>query len=214
MATAILMPQLGMIMTEGTLAKWFKKPGDTVQQGEPLAEITTEKITYELEAPASGLFHPVVTEGDVVPVEELIAHILADGEEPPETPKPKAVSAEQPRLVAPQRQFRASAPEGVRAAPSARRLAAELGIDISQVPPSRPGTRIVEANVRAFAEEAEEKSSAPALPGLPSPTQVEPLQGIRRIIAERMRESVANAAQLSFHLDVDMTEATRLRRQL
>ena len=76
MATAIRMPQLGMIMTEGTLAKWHNGPGSTVQQGEPLAEITTEKISYELEAPESGVFHPVVNEGDVVPVEELIAHIL------------------------------------------------------------------------------------------------------------------------------------------
>ena len=91
MATAIRMPQLGMIMTEGTLAKWHKGPGSTVQQGEPLAEITTEKISYELEAPESGVFHPVVNEGDVVPIEELIAHILKEGEPVPEAPAPKPV---------------------------------------------------------------------------------------------------------------------------
>ena len=88
MATPIRMPQLGMIMTEGTLAKWHKGPGSTVQQGEPLAEITTEKISYELEAPESGVFHPVVNEGDIVPIEELIAHILKEGEPVPEAPAP------------------------------------------------------------------------------------------------------------------------------
>ena len=89
MATPIRMPQLGMIMTEGTLAKWHKGPGSTVQQGEPLAEITTEKISYELEAPESGIFHPVVNEGDIVPIEELIAHILKEGESVPEAPCPE-----------------------------------------------------------------------------------------------------------------------------
>ena len=87
MAIEIRMPHLGMIMTEGTLAKWHKNAGEAVNLGEPLAEITTEKITYELEAPNTGLFQPVVQEGEVIPVEGLIAFLLADGEPIPEIPK-------------------------------------------------------------------------------------------------------------------------------
>ena len=218
MATAIRMPQLGMIMTEGTLAKWHKEPGATVKQGEPLAEITTEKISYELEAPDSGIFHPVVNEGDIIPIEELIAHILQEGEPVPEalSPKPTPVSQPTPVASAP-RVARANSGAEVRAAPSARKLAAQLGIDISQVAPSRPGGRIVEADVRAYTET---RSSTPAKteqsglpPGLPEPSKVEPLAGIRKAIANNMRRSVSNAAQLSFHIEVDMTEATALRKE-
>ena len=220
MATAIRMPQLGMIMTEGTLAKWHKSPGSTVKQGESLAEITTEKISYELEAPESGVFHPVVNEGDVVPIEELIAHILKEGEPVPEAPAPKSVDAI--ATAAPtttMRRARTQASGDVRAAPSARKLAAKLGIDIALVPPARPGGRIVETDVKAYAEgqasaPSPKKGEKPVLPsGLPTPSRIVPLAGIRKAIATNMRRSVSNAAQLSFHLDVDMTQVTALRRE-
>ena len=218
MATAIRMPQLGMIMTEGTLAKWHKEPGAPVKQGDPLAEITTEKISYELEAPDSGIFHPVVNEGDVIPIEELIAHILEEGEPVPEAPTPKpAVASQAAPAASSPRTTRAQSGADVRAAPSARKLAVKLGIDIAQVPPARPGGRIVEADVKAYAETRAspsaraEESGLP--PGLPEPSKVEPLAGIRKAIANNMRRSVSNAAQLSFHIEVDMTEATALRKE-
>ncbi len=217
MATAIRMPQLGMIMTEGTLSKWHKEPGATVKQGEPLAEITTEKISYELESPDSGVFHPVVSEGDIIPIEELIAHILQEGESLPEPPTPKPVAASQSALVASApRIVRAQGGSDVRAAPSARKLAARLGIDISQVPPARPGGRIVESDVKAYAENPASTPTGAGksglAPGLPEPSKVEALAGIRKAIATNMRKSVSNAAQLSFHIEVDMTEATALRK--
>lgn len=219
MATAIRMPQLGMIMTEGTLAKWHKEPGATVKQGEPLAEITTEKISYELESPDSGIFHPVVSQGDIVPIEELIAHILQEGEAVPDAPAPKAVAPSQPAPAVPgPRSPRAQPGAEVRAAPSARKLAARLGIEISLVPPARPGGRIVEADVKAFAESlpstAADSSGDKGLPpGLPEPSKVAPLAGIRKAIANNMRRSVSNAAQLSFHIEVDMTAATAVRKE-
>lgn len=222
MATAIRMPQLGMIMTEGTLAKWHKEPGTPVKQGEPLAEITTEKISYELEAPDSGIFHPTVNEDDIVPIEELIAFILQDGEPIPDMSTLKPVAASQPGIAAPAPSaVRAHPSAEVRAAPSARKLAAQLGIDITQVLPARPGGRIVEADVKAYAK-AHASESAPTSakpgdcglpPGLPTPSKIEPLAGIRKAIASNMRRSVSNAAQLSFHIEVDMTAATALRKE-
>ena len=214
MATPIRMPHLGMIMTEGTLAKWLKSPGDAVQQGEPLAEITTEKITYELEAPQSGVFQPVVQDGDVVPVEGLIAYLLGEGEAVPEIPQREVAPPSATRPGASRPSPSAPAPEGARAAPSARRLAAQLGVEITQVPTSRPGTRITEADVRAYAERLKTAPASPTVPGMPPPSRVEALQGMRRIIAEKMKRSLADTAQLTFHLDVDMTEAVSLRREL
>lgn len=217
MATEIRMPHLGMIMTEGTLAKWHKNAGESVSLGEPLAEITTEKITYELEAPNVGLFHPVAQEGDVVPVEGLIAFLLAEGEPAPEVPKPSsppaAASQATPASSAASASRSAPAAEGVRAAPSARRLAAKLDIDIAQVPPARTGGRITESDVRAYAEQKGAGRSTPAMPGMPEPSEVSPVQGMRKIIAERMHSSLANTAQLTLHLDVDMTEAGALRKE-
>ena len=77
MAVSIVMPKLGMVMSEGTVAKYTKSPGENVTQGEIIAEIETEKINYDLEATGSGVFHPVVTAGTVVPVDGLLGYLLA-----------------------------------------------------------------------------------------------------------------------------------------
>jgi pyruvate dehydrogenase E2 component (dihydrolipoamide acetyltransferase) len=103
--------------------------------------------------------------------------------------------------------------------PGARRLAASLGVDISKVPPSGPRGRVVEADVRTYADQGGEPATAPAAqgpkvpPGLPAPSRVVPMQGMRRSIAQHMHDSLARTAQLSYFLDVDVTEAQRLRRE-
>ena len=84
MATEIVMPKLGMVMTEGTIAKWNRTQGEDIAQGEVVLEIETEKLNYELEATTSGKLHPVVPEGAVIPVNGLLGYLLAEGEAPPE----------------------------------------------------------------------------------------------------------------------------------
>ena len=97
--------------------------------------------------------------------------------------------------------------------PGARRLAASLDVDLSQVTPTGPRGRIVEADVRAFAE-SQAAEQAPAMPpGLPEPSRSEPLSGMRRGISQHMSESLRSTAQLSYFLEVDVTEAQRLRRE-
>ncbi len=212
MAVEIVMPKLGMVMSEGTVSRWAKTAGDSVSQGELIAEIETEKINYELEATGSGLFHPVVAEGAVVPVDGLLGYLLAEGEAVPEA-QPKKPSAAprraQRRRAAPGR----AAGAGVRSTPGARRLAAKLGVDISAVTPTGPGGRVVEADVRAFEAQPKE-AAAPALPpGLPEPSETTPLAGMRKSIADHMKGSLAGTAQLSFFLELDVTDAQALRKQ-
>ena len=97
--------------------------------------------------------------------------------------------------------------------PEARRLAASLNVDLSDVTPTGPRGRIVEADVRAFAD-SQAAEQAPAMPpGLPEPSRSEPLSGMRRGIAQHMSESLRSTAQLSYFLEVDVTEAQRLRRE-
>ena len=209
------MPKLGMVMSEGTVAKYAKAPGEQVAQGEVIAEIETEKINYDLEATESGIFHPMVSEGTVVPVDGLVGYLLAEGEAPPEpeaqppTDQPSAAPVP-PRARTPQ----APRPPGaeVRSTPGARRLAAKLGVDVAQATPTGPGGRVVEDDVRAFAE-GQTAAAGPALPpGLPEPFKTVPMGGIRKGIADHMRRSIADTAQLSFFLELDVTEAQRLRR--
>ena len=214
MAVSIVMPKLGMVMSEGTVAKYTKAPGEAVTQGEVIAEIETEKINYDLEATGSGTFHPVVPEGTVVPVDGLLGYLLAEGESVPEPESPKAAGASAPAKPVKRSAPPTRAPGGeVRSTPGARRLAAKMGVDVSEVSPTGPGGRVVEDDVRGYADQ---KSQAPAQalpPGLPPPSKTVPLAGIRNTIAQHMRGSIAGTAQLSFFNDIDVTEAQLQRKK-
>ena len=217
MSVQIVMPRLGDFMTEGVVARWLKAKGDQVAQGDTLAEIESEKLNYELEASSAGVFHPVADEGATVEVDGVIGYLLAEGESPPEPVAPASPAAT-PVAAGPQRRRPATpAARGsgdvVPSTPGARRLAARLGVDISQVAPTGPRGRVVDADVRAHHEQMQAAQGPAIPPGLPDPSRVEPLSGMRRSIAQNMRNSLSNAAQLSYFLDVDVTEAQRLRRE-
>ena len=87
MAIPVVMPKLGMVMSEGTLTRWTRAKGEAVRAGEVIAEIETEKISYELEATADGIVHPLAEDGATLPVDGLMGYLLAEGEAAPE---PKA----------------------------------------------------------------------------------------------------------------------------
>ena len=210
MAVQIVMPRLGDFMTEGIVARWAKPQGGAVSQGELIAEIESEKLNYELEATSDGILHQAVDEGATVGVDDVIGYLLAEGEEPPRpqaaTPAAAAPSAAPtPQRRAPHR----AAGDVVPSTPGARRLAANLGVDISQVTPTGPRGRVVDADVRAYHEAQQPK----APPGMPEPSKIEPLSGMRRSIAQNMHNSLSRTAQLSYFLEVDVTEAQRMRRE-
>lgn len=127
MAKDVIMPALGMAQETGTLIQWLKSAGDSVTKGEPLMEIETDKATVEIEAPASGILSSITAQaGDVIPVGQRIALILAPGESdstPSLQPKPAPVSS--PKTV--------SKPMPVTATPVATRLAAEHNLDITKI---------------------------------------------------------------------------------
>lgn len=215
MAVQIVMPRLGDFMTEGLVARWTKSEGEPVTQGEKLAEIESEKLNYELEATSDGIFHPVAAEGETVAVDGIIGYLLAEGEALPPPPQAAASAGGTAAPAAPPRRRAAQRTAGdvVPSTPGARRLAANLGVDISQVTPTGPRGRVVEADVRSYHEQQQAAQRPATPPGLPEPSRVEPLQGIRRSIAQNMRNSLSGTAQLSYFLDVDVTEAQQMRRQ-
>lgn len=208
MATEILMPALSPTMEEGTLAKWLVKVGDTVQSGDLLAEIETDKATMEFEAVDEGVIGKLlVAEGtEGVSVNTPIAVLLEDGESaddadaksapkaekkienPAETkrdmPTAKPQAKEQPKAAVP-------APKGgnserIFASPLARRLAADRKIDLSQIDGSGPHGRIVKSDVEGF-------SAAPkTLPeAAPAMAQSASSETIKAMYADREFEEVS-----------------------
>src|SRR5689334_5232147 len=121
------MPALGMAQETGTLLRWFKSAGDSVVKGEPLMEVETDKAAVEIEAPASGILSNIIAhEGDVIPVGQRIALILAPGES-------DSNAAPQTLSVPASPQANDSTSKLVTATPVAARLAAEHNIDLTQV---------------------------------------------------------------------------------
>jgi pyruvate dehydrogenase E2 component (dihydrolipoamide acetyltransferase) len=205
-------------MTEGVVASWTRKPGDYVDRNDVIAEIESEKVSYDLEAIGAGIFHPVVGEGAIAPVDGIIAYLLAEGEAPPADEEAEKKEPITPGSANPQ----ASAPPEKRtnamvvpSTPGARKLAASLGVDISRVTPSGPRGRVVDSDVHAYAEQQGTAESHTALPlGLPRPVKVIPVSGMRKSIAENMRTSLAATAQLSYFLEIDITDAQRMRNEV
>ncbi len=173
MATQIIMPKLGMAMVEGAVVKWVKRDGETVNKGDPLVVVMSKKISYQIEAPATGVVRHVVREKETRPVGAVIGYILAPGEAMPEVAPPPAAA---PAAAAPTPAPAAPPPEAapfVPASPAARRLAKELGIDLTQVTATGPEGRITEADVQRAAEERA-RAAAPAA-GAPAEVLASPM---------------------------------------
>lgn len=224
MAVAIAMPNLGMYTIEGEVTRWLVEDGASVAADQPVLELTTEKTTVEIPAPAAGILHQVVPVGGRVQVEGILGHILAPGESPPATTPaaapaaPRAAAAAPPRTPAKPPPARAGSGR-LRATPVARRRARELGVDLTTVTGSGPGGRITEADVQAAA--ASTDSPAPLVergPGdeasAPRVLRRVPLTGMRGLIAQRMQHSLTSAAQLTLTREVDARPLVQAREQL
>ena len=215
MATTVIMPKLGLTMTEGTIEKWLKQEGDRVEKGEPLVEIITEKINFQYESPASGILRKILHhEGEVVPVTTPIAIIAEEGEALPEFEEIKPeVPMEVPMPAAVQMEMK-EAPKRIFVSPIAKKMAQEKGIDLSSLKGSGPGGRIIKIDVLKAAEKVTvQKVEAP--PPLQKPSErLIPLKGIRKIIAKRMTESFQNIPHFYLSLEIDMSAVQDLRERL
>lgn len=159
MATEIKMPRFGMTMKQGKLAKWFKQEGDTVQKGETLFEVETEKITNTVQSVASGiLFQIVIQVGETVPVGAVLAVVAQEGETPERIEGIKVgevedVEAAPAGKAAPAKAEAPAEKKYVLASPAAKRLARELGVHLASVPGTGKEGRVTEDDVKKFHEE-------------------------------------------------------------
>ena len=169
MATEVLIPKLGMTMTEGTVAEWLVPDGGSVRQGEIVYRLETEKINFEVEAEQDGVLRQVAAEGATLAPGTIVGYILAPGEAlpagiaPPSAAAAGAVSVSSGSPGAPANV--AASPNGrVVASPIARRLAKEAGIPLAAITGSGPGGRITEQDVIAARARPPQTVSAPARP--------------------------------------------------
>jgi pyruvate dehydrogenase E2 component (dihydrolipoamide acetyltransferase) len=216
MAISVVMPALEMAQETGKLLAWRKKEGERVTKGEPLLEIETDKAVVEVEAPGEGILAGITAEvGAVIPVGETIAWLVAPGEKPPvksATPAPTAraasASAAQASAVAPAitKQDAAATPQ---ISPKARRLAKELGVDISQIRPTGPDGTITSEDVQRVADSKGATSVAAA-----APAGVEPLSQVARLMAERTTQSWTSVPHFFLVRDVDCSELVAAQNKL
>jgi pyruvate dehydrogenase E2 component (dihydrolipoamide acetyltransferase) len=187
MATNILMPALSPTMTEGTLARWLKKEGETIKAGDVIAEIETDKATMEVEAVDEGVLGKIlVQDGSAnVKVNEPIAILVDAGEAvpggavaPAAAPAPAAAAPVAAPVAAPSAVAAAPAVaasgDRVFASPLARRMAAQAGINLASVAGSGPNGRIVRADIEAAAKGGVAHAPAPAVVAAPAPVAAAP----------------------------------------
>lgn len=237
MAIEILMPALSPTMTEGKIARWLKKEGDTVNNGDVLAEIETDKATMEVEAIEDGIFGRILvpegTEG--VAVNTPIAIMVEEGEAVPDSAAPPATSAAPAPApaqagavapsaapasapVAPAAALQASRPANrIVASPLARRIAAAKNVDLSTLKGTGPNGRLVKRDVEAAAAQAAVAPKPGQQANAPLPTgasRTVPHTTMRKVIARRLSESKATIPHFYVSMDVELDALMALRSQL
>lgn len=255
MAKEIFMPKLSSTMEVGTLLQWFKEEGDSVEIGEPIFEIMTDKINIEVEAYDDGILLKKYYEvDDEIPVNQIIGYIGEKNERVPDkTPGVSSSQEEESKQESAEPvTVTASTPnEKIRATPAARRIAREKKIELSVVKGSGPKGRIQEKDVRMVSTVSEEKiKMTPLAKKIGDSNQVDlkslsgtgvngkivkedvtkallnqesnpqqsvkrkRISGMRKVIANRMHESVITAPHVTLTSDIDMTNVKELRNQL
>jgi 2-oxoglutarate dehydrogenase E2 component (dihydrolipoamide succinyltransferase) len=215
----IRVPSLGESVTEATIGKWFKQPGDTVAVDEPIVELETDKVTIEVPAPASGVLAEIAAkDGDTVAVGARLGEIKEGAGAPSKvTPAPTGQTAAKPAA--------APAAPAAQVTPSVRKLAAESGVEVSTVPGSGKDGRVTKGDMMAAIERAAAaptpiaQTAAAVQVRAPSPAddaareERVKMTRLRQTIARRLKEAQNTAAMLTTFNEVDMGAVMELRSQ-
>ena len=210
--TDIRVPTLGESVTEATIGKWFKKPGDAVAVDEPLVELETDKVTIEVPAPAAGVLGEIAAkDGETVAVGALLGQIR-DGAATTKPAAPPTGPAKAPAGDTP-------------LAPSVRKLAAESGVDAATVPGSGKDGRVTKGDMMAAIERAAAAPTPVAQPAAavqvraPSPVddaareERVKMTRLRATIARRLKDAQNTAAMLTTFNEVDMSAVMAMRAE-
>lgn len=229
--TDVIMPKLAMGMSEGTIVDWKVTQGEDVALGADLLEIETEKVTYEIEAAASGVINILVPEGETVPTYHVIGQIADSQEEFSAAGAAQSASAsetvgENPHPAVASEEKTAMQGGRIKASPVAKKLAAEYGLDLAGLKGTGPGGKIGKEDVLAAAAARDEGAveqgrnetastgEKNVTGGEPKVRATIPLRGVRKAIAANMMQSLASMAQLTSTIEYDAGELVSLRKSL
>jgi pyruvate dehydrogenase E2 component (dihydrolipoamide acetyltransferase) len=259
MAYEFRLPDIGEGIHEGEIVKWLVKVGDEIKEDQPLLEVMTDKVTAEIPSPVTGVIQQLNgKEGEIVHVGSVIIVFGDAGSKPSTTKEPAMATVSAPASNSVNSGLPASAViistgknstgqstqrkpgEKVLAAPATRKLARDLGLDLSQVAGSGPRGRVTPHDVRSAIgtvsntgggcavssqltspERAQGKVALPPMPAMPATAIAQtagerrvPFSGIRKKIAEHLTHSKRTAPHFAYVEEVDMTELVRLRKEL
>lgn len=231
MATNVIMPQLGLTMEEGTIGKWIKQVGDNIKKGEIIVEITTDKLSTEIESEVDGtLLKIIAQEGEDIPVKGVIAIIGEEGEQIDSQVQNLApVSEEKEVDNTPkneekiQQEIPVSNSGRIKVSPLAKKTAAKIGVDLSSVQGSGPNGRIVQKDVleaesklpidtKVVSEEVKEVITQ--VNQAVSGDVVIPLTNMRKVIGKRMAQSKQTAPHVTITTEVNVDKTVELRNKL
>jgi pyruvate dehydrogenase E2 component (dihydrolipoamide acetyltransferase) len=219
MAFSVVMPALEMAQETGKLLAWRKQEGDRVAKGEPLLEVETDKAVVEVESPADGILAGIkAAPGADIPVGQIIAWIVAPGEEPPVESESTAPAARAGSHARVERSPLAAMPAGsplqaptasTKVSPKARRLAQELGVDLAKVRASGPGGEVLASDVQA-AGRAPTKSAE----GERESGSIEIPTSLGRVMAERTTESWTTVPHFFLSREIEATGLNDYRERV
>ena len=211
----ILTPTLGESVSEATVARWTKKPGEAVKKDEVLVELETDKVSLEVSAPVDGVLQDIAAaEGATVTPGQVLGVVGAAGAAAAPAAKP-AAAAPTPKTEAPKPPAQ---PEAAPLAPSVQRIAAETGLDASKVAGTGKDGRVTKGDALAALEERSAPAPAPApVAQGPRPAHEREervrMTRLRQTVARRLKEAQNNAAMLTTFNEVDMSPVMNLRNQ-
>jgi pyruvate dehydrogenase E2 component (dihydrolipoamide acetyltransferase) len=206
------LPDIGEGVSEGEILKWMVKEGDFIKEDQPLVEVMTDKVNVQLPSPTTGKVTSIlVKEGSIAKVGQTIVVIDDGGASKPapsqQTPPPQPQAKAPPAFGE-----RSQAGATVLATPATRRLAREVGVDISTLNGTGPQGRVTDEDVRrASSQPRPEPFQVPRTPARGGEEEVVPLRGVRRTIAEHMMKSKESTAQVTHVDEADMSELVLLR---
>jgi pyruvate dehydrogenase E2 component (dihydrolipoamide acetyltransferase) len=228
----VIMPQMGESIFEGTITKWLKNVGDTVQRDEPLFEISTDKVDAEIPSPAAGVLTEIkVQAGQTAQINTVVAVIGGTGAAAaaPSVPSasPAVAATPSPAVTAPQTEPVSDEAEHVRSSPLVRKIARENNVNLSAIRGTGAGGRVTKEDILGYLEKrgtgaapaaavaaaAPTRASAPAAAAAPVPGELVPMSRMRQIIAQRMVESKRTSPHVHTVFKIDFTRIVKIREK-
>ncbi|MFY9304475.1 MAG: 2-oxo acid dehydrogenase subunit E2 [Rhodoluna sp.] len=227
MSESVVLPALGESVTEGTVTRWLKKVGDSVQVDEPLVEVSTDKVDTEIPSPVAGVIEQILVQEDETVQVGAVLVIIGSGSDSPAAPvqaaevpvaapvappAPVAAPVVPPVVTAPV----VSSTDAGYVTPLVRKFAQDTGVDLTRVVGTGVGGRIRKEDVMAAAS-GSASASVPAAAYVPAPVSAqrgtsEPMSRLRKVLAERAVASMVSSAQLTTVVEVDVTRIAEMRK--